>query len=90
MISLSLSLSRIRIIKYIGHGQFGTVNLSVWKQDYVEPMEVAVKVCRAGANESVKTKFLKEAAIMGQFRHVNVVKLYGVITMSEQVYSHEL
>lgn len=74
-----------RIVKYIGHGQFGTVNLAVWTQEYVEPMEVAVKVCRAGAVEAVKTKFLKEAAIMGQFRHPNVVKLYGVVTMSEQV-----
>ena len=51
----------------------------------MEPMEVAVKVCRAGANEAIKTKFLKEAAIMGQFHHPNVVKLYGVVTMSEQV-----
>ena len=74
-----------RIVKYIGSGQFGTVNLAVWKQPYVEPMEVAVKVCRAGNNEAIKAKFLKEAAIMGQFRHPNVVKLYGVVTMSELV-----
>ncbi|CAI8056302.1 Ephrin type-B receptor 3 (Fragment) [Geodia barretti] len=74
---------QIQIVKYIGSGQFGTVNLAVWKQQYVEPMEVAVKVCRAGKNEAIKTKFLKEAAIMGQFRHPNVVKLYGVVTMSE-------
>ena len=74
-----------RIIKYIGHGQFGTVNLGKWNQDYVDPMDVAVKVCRSEANEAQKTKFLMEAAIMGQFRHKNVVKLYGVVTMSEQV-----
>ena len=78
--------SSIRIVKYIGHGQFGTVNLAVWTQQYVEPMDVAVKICRAGANEAIKTKFLKEAAIMGQFHHPNVVKLYGVVTMSERVY----
>ena len=46
---------------------------------------MAVKVCRAGKNDAIKTKFLKEAAIMGQFRHPNVVKLYGVVTMSELV-----
>ena len=80
--------SSIRIVKYIGHGQFGTVNLAVWTQQYVEPMEVAVKVCRAGANEAIKTKFLKEAAIMGQFHHPNVVKLYGVVTMSERVWNY--
>lgn len=75
----------------MGSGQFGTVNLAVWKQPHLEPMEVAVKVCRAGKNEAIKTKFLKEAAIMGQFRHPNVVKLYGVVTMSELVrHSHIL
>ena len=72
-------------MKYIGSGQFGTVNLAKWTQQFVEPMEVAVKVCRAGKNDAIKTKFLKEAAIMGQFRHPNVVKLYGVVTMSELV-----
>ena len=68
-----------RTVKYIGSGQFGTVN-----QQYVDPMEVAVKVCWA-STESLKTKFLMEAAIMGRFCHANVVKLYGVVTMSEQV-----
>ena len=77
-----------RIVKYIGNGQFGTVNLAKWTQQYVDPMEVAVKVCRAGITGALKTKFLMEAAIMGQFRHANVVKLYGVVTMSEQVHMH--
>ena len=54
----------------------------------MEPMEVAVKVCRAGKNEAIKAKFLKEAAIMGQFHHLNVVKLYGVVTMAEVVWSY--
>ena len=79
-----------RIIKYIGHGQFGTVNLGKWNQDFVDPMDVAVKVCRSEANKAQKTKFLMEAAIMGQFRHTNVVKLYGVVTMSEQVCTSSL
>ena len=69
----------------MGSGQFGTVNLATWTQPYVEPMDVAVKVCRAARNESIKAKFLKEAAIMGQFHHPNVVKLYGVVTMAEVV-----
>ena len=75
----------VRIVKFIGSGQFGTVNLAVWTQQFLEPMDVAVKVCRAGKNEAIKAKFLKEAAIMGQFKHPNVVKLYGVVTMSELV-----
>ena len=73
------------MVKYLGHGQFGTVNLATWTQPYVDPKEVAVKICRAGASEALKAKFLMEAAIMGQFNHPNVVTLYGVVTMSEQV-----
>jgi len=33
-------------------------------------------------------KFLQEAAISGQFRHPNVVKLLGVVTVGEPVSNH--
>ena len=45
-----------------------------------EKIEVAVKTLKEGAGEGDKVKFLQEAAIMGQFSHPNVVKLYGVVT----------
>ena len=48
-------------------------------------MEVAVKTLKPAAKEEDKVKFLQEAAIMGQFNHPNVVKLFGVITMGEPV-----
>ena len=48
-------------------------------------MEVAVKQLRPGATEEEAVKFLQEAAINGQFRHPNVVKLMGVVTTGEQV-----
>ena len=32
-----------------------------------------------------QVKFLQEAAIMGQFKHPNVIKLYGVVTVGEPV-----
>ena len=48
-------------------------------------MEVAVKQLRSGASEEEKVKFLQEAAINGQFRHPNVVKLMGVVTAGEPV-----
>ena len=47
--------------------------------------DVAVKMLKEGADELEKVKFLQEAAIMGQFSHPNVVKLYGVITEGEPV-----
>ena len=43
-------------------------------------MDVAVKQLQSGASEEDKVKFLQEAAINGQFRHPNVVKLMGVVT----------
>ncbi len=47
-------------------------------------MEVAIKINQSKDKED-KVKFLQEAAIMGQFRHPNVVKLYGVVTVGEPV-----
>ena len=68
----------------LGEGEFGTVHKGVW-QSPVGGMEVAVKQLRPGASEEEKVKFLQEAAINGQFRHPNVVKLMGVVTAGEPV-----
>ena len=48
-------------------------------------MDVAVKQLQPGASEEEKIKFLQEAAINGQFRHPNIVKLMGVVTTGEPV-----
>ena len=37
------------------------------------------------AEETERVKFLQEAAIMGQFRHPNVITLHGVVTVGEPV-----
>ena len=42
--------------------------------------EVAVKTLNADTSDDDKLRFLQEAAIMCQFDHVNVIKLYGVVT----------
>ena len=43
-------------------------------------MDVAVKQLQPGAPEEENIRFLQEAAINGQFRHPNVVKLMGVVS----------
>ena len=48
-------------------------------------VDVAVKTLKEGSGEEDRVKFLQEAAIMGQFRHPNIVKMYGVITDGETV-----
>ena len=48
-------------------------------------MEVALKTLKAGSEKMDKVKFLQEAAIMAQFRHPNIVTLYGVVSDKESV-----
>ena len=46
---------------------------------------MAVKTLKEGSGEQDRVKFLQEAAIMGQFKHPNVVNMYGVVTDGEPV-----
>ena len=48
-------------------------------------VKVAVKTLKEGSGEEDRVKFLQEAAIMGQFKHPNVVEMYGMITMNQPV-----
>ena len=48
-------------------------------------MQVAVKTLNSQCSESDRVKFLREAAIMGQFVHINVVQLHGVVTEEENM-----
>lgn len=46
---------------------------------------MAVKELKSGAEEEDRVKLLKEAAIMSQFNHTNVVKLHGIVSIDEPV-----
>ena len=76
--------SDIRLLEKLGSGQFGQVCKGLWKFSSCT-MEIAVKTLKPNTTEEDRVKFLQEAAIMGQFNHPNVVKLYGVVTMGEPV-----
>ena len=70
----------------MGEGQFGKVHQGEWwRRTSGNRVKVAVKMLKEGAGDEDKVKFLQEAAIMGQFSHPNVVKLYGVVTDGEPV-----
>ena len=72
----------------LGSGQFGTVHKGEWvASEGGEKIEVAVKTLKERASEEDRVKFLQEAAIMGQFSHPNVVKLYGIVIEGEPVSS---
>ena len=46
---------------------------------------MALKTLKEGSSKEDKIKFLQEAAIMAQFRHPNVIALYGVVCNGEPV-----
>ena len=68
-----------RVVCSLGSGQFGSVEQGVWKRQGTRPVDVALKSLTKKSEED-KVKFLQEAAIMAQFRHPNVIMLYGVVT----------
>ena len=43
-------------------------------------VEVAIKTLNCDASDKDMLKIIQEAAIMCQFDHENVIKLYGVVT----------
>jgi serine/threonine protein kinase len=68
----------------LGAGQFGEVCKALWSISGATK-ELAIKTLRAELPEEEKVRFLQEAAIMGQFSHPNIVKLYGVVTVGDPV-----
>ena len=72
------------MLEQLGSGQFGRVYKGLWMCEG-EALHVAVKVLQERAEEGERVKFLKEAALMGQFAHSNIVRLYGVVTVTAPV-----
>ena len=50
-----------------------------------EKLAVAVKTLTSEADVNDRVTFLREGAINGQFRHRNVVRLHGVVTIGSPV-----
>ena len=71
-----LSFSTIR---ELGCGEFGVVTLATWSDDGT-PKEVAIKTLNHHASSADKIKFFQEAAIMAQFFHDNIIRLYGIVS----------
>ena len=74
-----------RILQSLGSGEFGKVHLGLWSNGSADPLQVAVKTLNSQCSESDRVKFLREAAIMYQFVHNNVVQLHGVVTEEENM-----
>eukprot|EP00731_Ephydatia_muelleri_P015150 Em0008g870a len=80
-----LSRNSISTTKMLGSGQFGGVQMGIWNGSKGR-REVAIKTLNPTITQpDAKVKFLQEAAIMAQFRHPNVIQLYGIVTDGEPV-----
>ena len=65
----------------MGSGYFATVHYGVWRNadEGSSPFkDVAVKCLKGGASEEQKICFLREAAIMGQFEHPNILQILAI------------
>ncbi|XP_072370013.1 ephrin type-A receptor 6 isoform X2 [Scyliorhinus torazame] len=77
--------SRIRIERVIGAGEFGEVCSGRLKTPGKREIPVAIKTLKGGYLDRQRKDFLREASIMGQFDHPNIVRLEGVVTKSRPV-----
>lgn len=75
-----ISKSSLRLIRKIGHGQFGEVYEGVWNNT----TPVAVKTLKPGTMDP--KDFLAEAQIMKKLRHPKLIQLYAVCTQDEPIY----
>ena len=74
----------ITLLEELGKGEFGMVHKGEWVGSPRGPIQVAVKsLCNQ--EEENRYKLLKEAAIMGQFNHPYVARLYGVVDQPDKV-----
>ena len=64
----------------LGSGEFGVVTYGKWTPSPDREVEVAIKTLNSDAGDKDRLRFIQEAAIMCQFDHQNVIKLYGVVT----------
>ncbi|XP_062390644.1 ephrin type-A receptor 6-like isoform X2 [Sardina pilchardus] len=80
-----IDTSRIRIERVIGAGEFGEVCSGRLRTPGKKEIPVAIKTLKGGYVERQRKDFLREASIMGQFDHPNIIRLEGVVTKSRPV-----
>ena len=69
-----------RIHGELRSGEFGVITCGKWTPSPQKEVKVAIKMINSNVSDKEKLKFLQEAAIICQFDHENVIKLYGVVT----------
>lgn len=78
---------RVVINRKLGEGAFGTVYGGEARLDEQGWVAVAVKTLKVGSTTEEKLDFISEAEVMKRFEHKNIIRLIGVCTKSEPVYT---
>ena len=79
-----IPFSSVKKEQKIGEGEFGEVFKGEWTSP-TKTLTVALKSLKSSASDEERLKLLQEAAIMGQFIHPHIVRLYGVVTLANPV-----
>ena len=82
-----MARDRVVINRKLGEGAFGMVYGGEAFFDDRGWAAVAVKTLKTGSTVEEKIDFLSEADMMKRFEHRNIVKLLGVCTRNEPVYT---
>ena len=75
-----IKAAELKINEMLGEGNFGNVHSGVWRS-HGGDVPVAIKSLKVEDKDSC-VSFLREAAILGQFNHPNILKLIGVVTLT--------
>ena len=81
---LEIPPSSMKKLTKLGQGEFGEVFKGEWTSP-TKTLTVALKSLKSSASDEERLKLLQEAAIMGQFIHPHIVRLYGVVTLANPV-----
>ena len=77
--SNEIALSELKIGGVLATGNFGVIFSAVYKSEYGD-LAVAIKTLREDVNNDLKVAFIREAAIISQFDHPNVLRFVGIVT----------
>jgi hypothetical protein len=78
-----LKRGTVSMISRLGEGAFGEVYKGLIKDQNAPEYTVAIKTLHADSSSAEKTDFMREAALMAQLKHPNVLSIVGVVTVGQ-------